>query len=191
MGLVRSSSGRGSGCATSCVEWGVARVWLSFAAAVAHCWSCFVVVLLPLSASLVGAAPAAAATPSDWCHVARLNPYDPPVATPGPLPVSNLSQVNYAYPDELKRRDLSGRSLVRLKVSSSGQFEAADLLGLEGGSPVEAAMCDLLRRLQWTVITGESQTFVFALRFCLGTCSRQVPMFPGFETHEIVINGNL
>lgn len=138
---------------------------------------------------IVAVACAAQSVAATWCRAALINPYDPPVATAGPLPVSNLDQVNYVYPDKLKRQNLAGRSLVRLKVSAAGQFEAADLLGLEGGPLVETAMCDLLRRLQWTVITGESQTFVFALRYCLGSCA-QVPMFPGFETHEIVINGS-
>lgn len=107
------------------------------------------------------------------------------------LPPSNIFKLHYMYPEDLRRRHLQGRLLVRLKVAETGKVVSAELLRVDAPPPVEAAACNLLRELQYDMSkppfdSVDSRTFLLGIRYCLGSCIH-VPAYPGFEKNEISI----
>ena len=114
---------------------------------------------------------------------------------PERLPPSNIFKLRYMYPEDLRRQHLQGRVLVRLKVAETGKIDSAEFLRVDAPPPVESAMCNLLRELQYDVSkppfdSMDSRTFVLGIRYCLGNCNR-VPAYSGFEKEEIAITGSL
>lgn len=115
-----------------------------------------------------------------------------PLPTPTPkLPHSNIFRLGYFYPDDIRRKHLEGRALVRLTVADSGAVASAEFLRIEATPPVQSAMCGLLRKLKYDLSTpgfetADSRILVIEVRYCIDNCSR-VPAYPGFEKTEISV----
>ena len=138
-----------------------------------------------------------AARSRDLCHTEYLTPGEQlRIVPPEKAPVLDFAKSlrHYDYPDDLRRQRLEGRALVRLKLASTGKVDSAELLRVDAPRPVAAAMCTMLAQVRYDVPeslfpTADSRTFVLGVRYCLGNCNR-VPVYPGFEKHEITITGH-
>jgi TonB family protein len=106
------------------------------------------------------------------------------------LPPSNVFNL-YSYPKEMLYKHVEGRVLVRLHIAQSGKIDSGEFLRIEAPPALEAAACNLLKRLQFDASapdfdTIRSESFVFTIRYCLVNCNR-VPQYAG--THDFTLTG--
>lgn len=117
----------------------------------------------------------------------------PPLSDARQLPHPTIPNVDY-YPQEARRRELTGRVLVELRISANGSAIDMRVVQAEADPILQQGAMRLAGAARFDVSdpkydAADPRPFYLPVVFCLEKCGDLKP-YPGYGKNEVIVTGS-